>query len=144
MAPKGADGRRPARGGATAAREAIKRGAEVASSPHVETLVEERAVGKAATTKIDASGRNSKTAAASSVGGVRDPADLNRCTSKPPMQRSGEVELGSVTDGEEARASAMARWSALQAVASACEGKGRRGSLGVCEGGCGGALGALI
>jgi hypothetical protein len=110
----------------------------------LETFVEERAAGKAATVKIDADDRNSKTAAASSAGGVRDPADLNRCTSKPPMQRSGEVELGSVIDGEEARAAAMARWPTLQAVARACEGKGRRGSLGVCEGGCGGALGALI
>jgi hypothetical protein len=27
---------------------------------------------------------------------------------------------------------------------TACEGKRMRGSLGVCEGGCGGALGALI
>jgi hypothetical protein len=144
MALKEADGRRPVSGGMAATREAIKRGAGVAFSLHVETLVEERAAGKAATVKIDADDQNSKTAAASSAGGVSDPVDLNRCMSKPPMQRSGEVELGSVIDGEEARAAAMARWPTLQAVARACEGKGRRGSLGVCKGGCGGALGVLI
>jgi hypothetical protein len=74
-------------------------------------------------------------AAASSVGGARDPAGLNRCTCKPPMRRRSKGKLGGVTGNEEARAAAMARQPALHAVARACEGKGRRGSLGVCEGG---------
>jgi hypothetical protein len=84
--------------------------AGIAFSPHVEASAEERAAGKAATTKIDVGGRNSKTAAAGSVGGARDPADLNRRTSKPPMQRRSEGgELGRFTDGEGARTAAMAR-----------------------------------
>jgi hypothetical protein len=113
-----------------------KRRRGISFSPHVEASTEERATGEAATTKIDAGGRNSRTAVVRSVGDVRDPTNLNRCTSKLPMRRrSGSGELGSVTDGEEARAVAMARRPALQAAAMACEGKGRRGSSGVCEGG---------
>jgi hypothetical protein len=86
-----------------------KRRRGISFSPHVEASTEERATGEAATTKIDAGGRNSRTAAVRSVGDVRDPTNLNRCTSKPPMRRrSGRGELGSVTDGEEARAVAIA------------------------------------
>jgi hypothetical protein len=99
-------------------------------------LAREKVAGEVATTKMDADSRNLKTAAAGSVGGAREPADLNRCMCKPPMRRrSEEGGLGGVTDGEEARAVAMARRSTPQAVARACQGKGRHGSLGVCEGG---------
>jgi hypothetical protein len=50
-------------------------------------------------------------------------------------RRSEEGELGSLTDGEGARVAAMAWRSALRSVTRECEGKGRHGSLGVCEGG---------
>jgi hypothetical protein len=59
-------------------------------------------------------------------------------------RRSEEEGARGVTDGEEARAVAMARQTVLQAVVMACEGKRRRGSLGLGEGECGEALGALI
>jgi hypothetical protein len=70
--------------------------------------------------EIDAGGRNSRSAAAGSIGGARDPADLNRCTCEPRARRRSEGEgLGSFTDGEGARAAAMARRPVLQAVARA-------------------------
>jgi hypothetical protein len=73
-----------------------------------------------ATVEVDAGGRNSRSAAAGSIGGARDPADLNRCTCDPRARRRSEGEgLGSFTDGEGARAAAMARRPVLQAVARA-------------------------
>jgi hypothetical protein len=89
-------------------------------------------VGKAATEKIDVGGRNSRTAAATSVGSTRDPADSNRCACKLPMRRRSE-EWGArgITNGEEARAVAMVRPPALQAVAMVCEGKKGAWELGV-------------
>jgi hypothetical protein len=104
-----ADSRRRASVGGACGLKKTKRRRGISFSPHVEASTEERATGEAATTKIDAGGRNSRTAAVRSVGDVRDPTNLNRCTSKPPMRRrSGRGELGSVTDGEEARAVAIA------------------------------------
>jgi hypothetical protein len=90
VAPKGADGRRPASGGRACGSGETKRGWGKAFSPHVEASVGDTAAGEAATAKIDASGRNSKTTAVGSVGGARDPAELNRCMSKPPMRRRSE------------------------------------------------------
>jgi hypothetical protein len=58
--------------------------------------------------------------------------------------RSEGERLGSFTDGEGARAAAMARRPTLQSGASAARGTGRCGSSGIGEGGCGEALGALI
>jgi hypothetical protein len=67
-----------------------KRGWGKAFSAHVEASVGERAAGKAAMAKIDTGDRNLKTAAVSSVGGTRDPTNLNRCLCKPPMRRRSE------------------------------------------------------
>jgi hypothetical protein len=110
VASKGADGWRSTSGGGVRGSGKMKGRRGIAFSPHVEASAEKRAAGKAATAKIDVGGRSSKTAATGSVGGTRDPADLNRRMSKPPMRRrSEEGELGSFTDGEGARAAAMAR-----------------------------------
>jgi hypothetical protein len=55
-----------------------------------------------------------------SIGGARDPADLNRCTCEPRARRRSEGKgLGSFTNDERARAAAIARQPALQAVARA-------------------------
>jgi hypothetical protein len=117
VASKGADGWRSTSGGGVRDSGKMKGRRGIAFSPHVEASAEERAAGKAATAKIDVGGRNSKTAATGSVGGTRDPEDMNRRTSKPPMRRrSEEGELGSFTDGEGARAAAMARRLVLQSV----------------------------
>jgi hypothetical protein len=110
----------------------------------VEASAGERAAGKAATVEISAGGQKSRSAAASSVGGARDPANSNRYTCKLPMRRSEGERLGSFTDDEGARAVAMARRPALQLGGKGGEGMGRCGSLDVGEGGCGGALGTLI
>jgi hypothetical protein len=132
----GVDGRWPASGGGVCGSGKTKGRQGIALLPHEEVLAGEKAVGEAATAKIDTSGRISKTAAVGSVGGARDPADLNKSTSEPPMRsRSEEEGLESFTDDEGARAAAMGRRLALRSVTQACEGKGRCGSLGVCEGG---------
>jgi hypothetical protein len=141
----GANGRRPASGGAVCGSRELKREARRSFSPHVEASASERAAGKAATMEIGAGGRKSRSAAESSVGGARDPTDSNRYTCKLPMRRRSEGErLGSFTDDEGARAAAMARRPALQLGGKGGEGTGRRGSLDVGEGWCGGALGTLI
>jgi hypothetical protein len=68
--------------------------------------------------------------------GRKDPADSNGYTCEPQARRRSEGErLGSFTDDEGARAVAMARRPALQLGGKGGEGTGRRGSLGVCEGG---------
>jgi hypothetical protein len=75
---------------------------------------------------------------------ARDPADLNGYTCEPQVRRRSEGErLGGFTDDGGARAAAMARRPALQFGGKGGEGTGRRGSLGVCEGGYAGALGRL-
>jgi hypothetical protein len=73
-----------------------------------------------------------------------DPVDSNGYTCEPHAQRRNEGEgLGGFTDDGGARAAAMARRSALQFSGEGGEGMGSRGSLGLCEGGYGGALGRL-
>jgi hypothetical protein len=103
------------------------------------------AAGMAATAKIDAGSRNSKTATTSLVGGARDPADLNRCACKPPMRkRSEEGEArerhrrrGSSDGGNGAAAGAPSGGKGVR-------GQGKAWELGSVRRGCGGALGALI
>jgi hypothetical protein len=128
-----------------AAWEKRREGGGLLSYPTKKCWRERKRRGEAVTAKIDTGGRISKTAAAGSVGGARGPVDSNKSTSEPPMRtRSEEGGLGSFTDGKVARAAAMARRPALQSMTRACEGKGRRSSLGVCEGRCGEAMGAFI
>jgi hypothetical protein len=59
-------------------------------------------------------------------------------------RRSERKGLGSFTDNGGARAAAMARRPMLQIGGKCGEGTGRRESLVLSEGGCGGALGSLI
>jgi hypothetical protein len=106
--------------------------------------VEERAAGKAATVEIGAGGQNSRSAVAHSIEAARDPANLKRCTCEPRARRRSEGQrLTSFTDGEGARAAAMARRSALRIGGKGGEGTGRHRSSSLGEGGCGGALEAL-
>jgi hypothetical protein len=118
----GAEGRRSVAG---ERRRCVRLGknkgkAGLAFSPHVEASTGERVAGKSPAVEIVVGGRNSRSAAAGSIGGARDPADLNRCTCEPRERRRSEGEgLGSFTDDEGARAAAMARRPALQAVARA-------------------------
>jgi hypothetical protein len=74
----GADGRWPVSGGAVCGSGELKREAGRSFSPHVEASAGERAAGKAAAMEIGFAGRKSRSMAASSVGGARDPADSNR------------------------------------------------------------------
>jgi hypothetical protein len=76
--------------------------------------------------------------------GARDPVDSNGYTCEPHARRRSEREgLGGFTVDGEARAAAMARRSALQLGGEGGAGTGRRGSLRLCKGGYGGALGRL-
>jgi hypothetical protein len=84
-------------------------------------------------------------AAASSVGGARDPAGLNRCTCKPPMRRRSEE---GEARGRHRRRGSSGGGNGTTAGAP-CGGKGVRGQgeaweLGSVRRGCGGALGAFI
>jgi hypothetical protein len=84
-----------------------------------------RAAGKTATVEIGAGGRNSRSAAAGSIGAARDPVKKNRCTSEPRARKRSEGEgLGSFTDGEGARAAAMAQRPAFQMVARVARARG--------------------
>jgi hypothetical protein len=97
----GADGRWPASGGAVCGSGELKREATRSFSLHVEASAGERAAWKAATVEISAGGRKSRSAAASSAGGARDPVNSNRYTCMLPMRRRSEGErLGSFTDDE--------------------------------------------
>jgi hypothetical protein len=120
MTSMGADGRRLVSGDGACGSGKTRGRRGIAVSPHVEASAGERVAGKWTAAEIDAGGRNSRSAAAGSIEGSRDPADLNRCTCEPRARRRSEGEgLGSFTDGEGARAAAMARRPVLQAVARA-------------------------
>jgi hypothetical protein len=106
--------------------------------------MEGRTARESTVAKIGAGGRTSTGGDGGPNWGARDPADSNGYTCEPQARRSEGERLGSFTDDEGARAAAMARRPALQLGGKGGEGTGRRESLGVCEGGCGGALGALI
>jgi hypothetical protein len=94
--------------------------------------------------EIDAGGRASTGGGGELDWGARDPADPNRYTCEPRARRRGEGELlRSFTDGEGARAAAMARQPALQLGGKGGEGTGRRGCLGGGEGEAEGGPGVL-
>jgi hypothetical protein len=136
VASKGADDRRPTSGGGACGSGEMKRRRGIAFLPHEEELAGERAVEEAATTKIDTDGRTSRAEAASSVGDARDPVDSNKSVSEPRMRRrSEEEEFGSFTDGEGARAAAMAWRPTLRSVARACESEGGVGAWVCAKGG---------
>jgi hypothetical protein len=95
--------------------------------------------------EIGAGGRTSTGGDSEPDWGARDPADSNGYTCGPQARRRSEGEmLGGFTNDGGARAAAMARRPALQFGCKGGKGTGRRGSMRVCEGGYGGALGALI
>jgi hypothetical protein len=68
MAPKGADGWRPASGGVTRGSVKIKGRRGIVFSPHVEAYAGERTTGKSTAVEIGAGGRASRAAAESSIG----------------------------------------------------------------------------
>jgi hypothetical protein len=79
-----------------------------------------------------------------SVGGVRDPADLNGSMSKPPMRRGREERrLESFTGSEGVRAAAMALRPVLQSVTRRARERGGVEAWGVRRG-CESALGVFI
>jgi hypothetical protein len=79
-----------------------------------------------------------------SVGGVRDPADLNGSMGKPPMRRGREEgRLESFTGSEGVRAAAMALRPALQSVTRRARAR-EAWKLGGVRRGCGSALGVFI
>jgi hypothetical protein len=97
--------------------------------------MEERTARESAVAEIGAGGRTSTGGDGELDWGARDPADSNGYTCEPHARRSEGERLGSFTNDEGARVAAMARRSTLQLGDKSGEGTGRRGSLGVCEGG---------
>jgi hypothetical protein len=78
----GADGRRPASGGAMRSSGKTEGVWGVACSPHEEELVGVLGVGKATAGEVDTGGPRWVTTAASSVEDEFDPVNQNRCTNK--------------------------------------------------------------
>jgi hypothetical protein len=135
IAPKGAVGQRPASGGA-AGRQRLGKKRKRGRGCFLITRwsLDWRKDDDGTVEEIGAGGQKSRSAAASLVGGARDPADSKRYTCKLPIRRRSEGErLGRFIDDKGARAVAMVRRPALQLGGKGDEGTRRRGSLDVGE-----------
>jgi hypothetical protein len=111
----------------------------------VEASAGERTTEKTTAAEIDVGGRTSTGSDGEPDWGARDPVDSTGYTREPQARRRSEGErLGGITDDGGARAAPMARRPVLQFGGEGGEGTGRRGSLGLCEGGVRRCPGSLI